>query len=160
MARSARDLLPGLLSFASDERGRRPSEPGVLCRTRSADSVASHESESQPRGRRRPRPGVHGRALLFPGRGLIGCPFEPVKMEMREIELTAWGPHGIPTETAHATSLGHAVDGIEVGWAEKGGGIEAHMAGIVLFSFYSLSSNSNQPPNLNFQILWKMGPPI
>ena len=35
-------------------------------------------------------------------------------MEMREIELTAWGPHGIPTETAHATSLGHAVDGIEM----------------------------------------------
>jgi hypothetical protein len=54
-------------------------------------------------------------------------------MEMREIELTAWGPHGIPTETAHATSLGHAVDGIEVGWAEKGGGLRPTW--LELFSF-------------------------
>jgi hypothetical protein len=34
------------------------------------------------------------RALLFPGRASAVC-LSPEKMAMREIELTAWGPHVI-----------------------------------------------------------------
>jgi hypothetical protein len=50
---------------------RNLGEHGVLCRARSVDSVASRESESQPGGRIRPRPGVHP---AFQGTAETGTP--------------------------------------------------------------------------------------
>jgi hypothetical protein len=99
-------ILRGICSLIcwalpANERGRRPHEPGVFCRARSADSVASHESESQSGDRRHPRPGVHGwvaqgahASVALDAISTTVC-LSLTEMATREIELTVWGPHVI-----------------------------------------------------------------